>query len=209
MQVVANIKLYKEPNNGDEIGGARSTNGEKCIQNIGRKIWKSRGSSVSVVTKIQVRRVILRKQVVRVGSGWNWFRITFNDWLWIIFVEFSNSTGGDLVTFFFTEVEMGELKLNLSLYWTKYHAMKTYWGNVGVAPRILNLDTRWSWVVSFTSRSPYSGGKSPWYPLDRRLGRLQSRSGCGEEKNPCPCRNLTSSPQPSHYIDWATPDLFQ
>jgi hypothetical protein len=30
----------------------------------------------------------------------------------------------------------------------------------------------------------YPQGKSPWYPLDRRLGEPQSRSGCGgEEKN--------------------------
>jgi hypothetical protein len=30
----------------------------------------------------------------------------------------------------------------------------------------------------------YRQGESPWYPLDRRLGELQSRSGRGsEEKN--------------------------
>jgi hypothetical protein len=30
----------------------------------------------------------------------------------------------------------------------------------------------------------YHQGKSPWYSLDRRLGGLQSQSGCGgEEKN--------------------------
>jgi hypothetical protein len=29
--------------------------------------------------------------------------------------------------------------------------------------------------------------KSSWYPLDRRLGRLQGRSGrCGDEKSPQP-----------------------
>jgi hypothetical protein len=39
-------------------------------------------------------------------------------------------------------------------------------------------------VVSFTTRPLYPQGKSPWYPLDRRLGGPQSRSGCGgEEKN--------------------------
>jgi hypothetical protein len=39
-------------------------------------------------------------------------------------------------------------------------------------------------VVSFTPRSLYPQGKSPWYPLDRRLGGPQSRSGRGgEEKN--------------------------
>jgi len=32
-------------------------------------------------------------------------------------------------------------------------------------------------------------GKSPWYPLDRRLGGSHSRSGHGgEEKNSSPCR---------------------
>jgi len=39
-------------------------------------------------------------------------------------------------------------------------------------------------VVSFTLRTLYSQGKSPWYPLYRRLGGPQSRSGSGgEEKN--------------------------
>jgi hypothetical protein len=33
-------------------------------------------------------------------------------------------------------------------------------------------------VVSFTSRPLYPQGKSPWYPLDRRLGGRG-----GEEKN--------------------------
>jgi hypothetical protein len=39
-------------------------------------------------------------------------------------------------------------------------------------------------VVSFTRRLLHPQGKSPWYPLDRRLGGPQSRSGSGgEEKN--------------------------
>jgi hypothetical protein len=39
-------------------------------------------------------------------------------------------------------------------------------------------------VVSFTARSLYPQGKSPWFPLDRRLGEPQIRSGRGgEEKN--------------------------
>jgi hypothetical protein len=46
-------------------------------------------------------------------------------------------------------------------------------------------------VVSFTPRPLFLQGKSPWYPLDRRLGGPQSRSGCGgEEKN--------SQPLPGH-----------
>jgi hypothetical protein len=54
----------------------------------------------------------------------------------------------------------------------------------GIAPRFLDLGTRWRWVVSFTSMPLYRQGKSPWYPLYRRLGGPQSRSGRGgEEKN--------------------------
>jgi hypothetical protein len=60
-------------------------------------------------------------------------------------------------------------------------------GSGGIAPRILNLGTRWRWVVSSTPRHLYPKGKSPWDPLDRRLGGPQSRSGCGgEEKNSQP-----------------------
>jgi hypothetical protein len=62
--------------------------------------------------------------------------------------------------------------------------MKAYCESGGIAPRILDLGTRCRWVVSFTIRLLYPQGKSPWYPLDRRLGGPQSRSGhSGEEKN--------------------------
>jgi len=50
-------------------------------------------------------------------------------------------------------------------------------------------------VVSFMSWPLYSQEKSPWYPLDRRLGGPQSPSGCGgEEKKSlfCSCRESTS-----------------
>jgi len=30
--------------------------------------------------------------------------------------------------------------------------MKTYWGSVGVAPRILHLGTRWEWSASHPGR---------------------------------------------------------
>jgi hypothetical protein len=44
-------------------------------------------------------------------------------------------------------------------------------------------------VVSFTPRPLYLQGKSHQYPLDRKLGGPQSRSGRGgEEKNSQPCR---------------------
>jgi hypothetical protein len=70
---------------------------------------------------------------------------------------------------------------------TKHHAMKTYWWNGGIAPRILNLGTRWRWVVIFTLQPLYPQWKSPRYPLDSRLGGSHSRSGPGgEEKNSQP-----------------------
>jgi hypothetical protein len=55
-------------------------------------------------------------------------------------------------------------------------------GSGDISPRILDLGTRWRWVVSFTPRPLYSQGKSPWYTLDRRLGGPQSRSGHGGVK---------------------------
>jgi hypothetical protein len=59
------------------------------------------------------------------------------------------------------------------------------WWNACVAPRILNLCTRWRRVVSLPF---YSREKSPWYALnDRRLGRPQRRYGPrAEEKNLLP-----------------------
>jgi len=67
---------------------------------------------------------------------------------------------------------------------TKYHATKTCYGCGGIAPRILDLGTRWRLVVSFNPWSLYPQGTSPRYALDRRLGGPQNRSGrCGEKKN--------------------------
>jgi hypothetical protein len=54
-----------------------------------------------------------------------------------------------------------KVKLKLSLCLTKHHAVKTYWGSGGLAPRILDLGTRWRLVVSFTRR--------PLYPRERPL----------------------------------------
>jgi hypothetical protein len=46
-----------------------------------------------------------------------------------------------------------------------------------------DLGTNWSWVISFTPRPLYLRGKSPRWPLYRRFGGPQSRSGRhGEEK---------------------------
>jgi hypothetical protein len=48
---------------------------------------------------------------------------------------------------------------------------------------ILNLSTRWRWVVSCMSLPLYPQGKWSWHSY-RRLGEPQSQSGlCGEEKH--------------------------
>jgi len=43
--------------------------------------------------------------------------------------------------------------------------MKVYWGTVRVAPRILNLGTRWKWVVRFTPRLLYPRVKDFLLPI--------------------------------------------
>jgi hypothetical protein len=60
-------------------------------------------------------------------------------------------------------------------------------------------------VFILTTRPLYPQGKSPWYPLDMRLGGPQSRCGCGGEENEshrCPCRkSKPGRPAHSQYID--------
>jgi hypothetical protein len=87
--------------------------------------------------------------------------------------------------------------------------MKVYWGSGGITPRILDLGTRWRWMVSFTPRPLYPPGNSPWYPFDIRLGGPQSPSGYGgEEKNSQPLPGLEppiNQPVAQRY----TTELFQ
>jgi hypothetical protein len=78
---------------------------------------------------------------------------------------------------------------------------------------ILDLGTRWRWMVSFTPLPFYTQGRSPTYPLCRRLGGSQSQSGhCGEEKKSLALAgNQTPAIQPKahHSTDWAIPDYFR
>jgi hypothetical protein len=60
-------------------------------------------------------------------------------------------------------------------------------------------------VVSFTPRPVYPRGKSPRYPLDRRLSGSQSRSGhCREEETPFPC----GEPKPGYPARSGSPSLY-
>jgi hypothetical protein len=67
-------------------------------------------------------------------------------------------------------------KVKLSLCLAKHHAMKTY-GEWRYSSTHFDLGTRWRWAVSITLRPLCPQGKNPWYPMDRRLGGHQSRSG--------------------------------
>jgi hypothetical protein len=74
--------------------------------------------------------------------------------------------------------------------------MKEYWGVEVYFHSFFDLGTRWRRVVRFTPRPLYPQGKTPWYPVDKRLGGPQIRSGRGgEEKN--------SQPVAQRYNDWA------
>jgi hypothetical protein len=66
---------------------------------------------------------------------------------------------------------------------------------------ILDFGTRWTWVVIFTLKPLYSRGKRPCYPLDRKLGGPQSRSGrCGIKKRSLvPAENRTPACSRSQY----------
>jgi hypothetical protein len=49
----------------------------------------------------------------------------------------------------------------------KHQAMRIYLGSGGIAPLILNLDTRWEWVVTFTPRVIGPDTQLQWHWSDR------------------------------------------
>jgi len=48
---------------------------------------------------------------------------------------------------------------------TEHQAMTAYWGSESIAPRTLDLSTRWKWVVSFTTPAALSPVKEPLVPI--------------------------------------------
>jgi hypothetical protein len=57
-------------------------------------------------------------------------------------------------------------------------------GEWRISSTFLDLGIRWRRVVSFTPLLSYPRGNSARFPLHRRLGGPQNRSGrCGGEKN--------------------------
>jgi hypothetical protein len=93
-----------------------------------------------------------------------------------------------------------KIKLFLCFNWAPRH--EGVLGSGGIYPRVSALDTIWRWVVSFTPRPLYPQVNSPWYPLDRKPGGPQSRSGRGGEE-----KNFQTLPglEPPIIHHWATP----
>jgi hypothetical protein len=94
----------------------------------------------------------------------------------------------------------GKVKVKLSLCLTKHHAMNTYWRSGGIAPRILNLSTRWRWMVSFmpvrfTPRERAPGTRWIWGWVEGKKFPLFSLPGIEPQ---------SSRPYPNRYADWAT-----
>jgi hypothetical protein len=76
-------------------------------------------------------------------------------------------------------------------------------GSGCIGPYYFDLGTSWRWMVSFAPLPLYLRGKSPRYPLDRRLGGPQSQPGRR------PYRDSKSDPSVIHpvgspYTDYAT-----
>jgi len=58
-------------------------------------------------------------------------------------------------------LRLSQIKIKIKL--SKHHPLKTYWGRGGTASRILNLGTRWRWVVSFSPLAP-TVQEAGWIP---------------------------------------------
>ena len=98
----------------------------------------------------------------------------------------------------------------------KYVKVKVKWSRYmpGVAQRVgrgiallfHDRGTRRGWVVSSTPSRTLPAGKTR-YPLYRRLGGPQGRSGRAENLIRTGIRSRTVQPVVSHYTDWATQPL--
>jgi hypothetical protein len=66
--------------------------------------------------------------------------------------------------------------------WEDKVKLSDVWRSGCIVPHFLDLDSSWRWVVSFTTQPLYPRGESPRYPLDRRLGGPQNRSGRRREE---------------------------
>jgi len=86
-----------------------------------------------------------------------------------------------------------KVKIKFSLCLTKQHAMKTYWGSGGIAPPILDFDTRWGeWSASCPGHFTSGEGAPVTHWIGGWVGR---RAGLNAEKFPAPTGNRTPKPR--------------
>jgi hypothetical protein len=80
----------------------------------------------------------------------------------------------------------------------RHHAMRTYWGSICIASRILNLGTTRRWVVSFILRPPYTRVRAPPPGNHWIAGWVGPRAGLDavvkrKKFHYCPCWELEPS----------------
>jgi hypothetical protein len=93
--------------------------------------------------------------------------------------------------------------------------MKTYLWTGGMAPFTLDSGIWWWWVISLIPTGCFTlrPGDTARYPLNRRLGGTQSKSGCFERKDSLfPDRTWTmilwmGNPQHTHCTNCTVPAL--
>jgi hypothetical protein len=93
-----------------------------------------------------------------------------------------------------------KVKIKLCLCLIKHYSMKKT-GEWSYSSTILDIGTRWRWVVSSTPGPLYPREKSPRYELDRRLFGPQILSRrCGIDKNLLPMPGIEPRPSSSRSI---------
>jgi hypothetical protein len=98
--------------------------------------------------------------------------------------------------------------LSLRFFFVNEHnAMKAYWGSGYIAPRILDLGTRWRWVASFTARSLYPQKRAPaTYWIRGWVGPRAGLDAMVKRKNSQPLPEFEPpiiKLETSRYTDWA------
>jgi hypothetical protein len=84
------------------------------------------------------------------------------------------------------------------------HTMNAYRRSRGIAPLILNFDTRWRWSTSRPDR--FTPRMELQYPLNRRLGGPHGRSGrFWRRENLLSLPEFEVQPVASRYTDWVIP----
>jgi hypothetical protein len=133
---------------------------------------------VEVIGQLHVPAGLLRQRDISLSIGWaEWASRPV--WMWC------------------------NVKVKLSLCLTKHYTLhhEGVWGSECVDSHFLDLGTCWKWVVRFTPLQLYPLGKSPRYPLDRRLGgTLEPVWTTWRRENSWPYRHSNSGPSADQLV---------